>query len=340
MRRRCGLGHLILTVVVVLGLTPLIVAVDVQARIAFMSHRDGNPEIYVMDEDGGNQRRLTNHPKNDLSPSWSPNGKRIVFISERDGHVDPRGWTTYEIYVMDPDGMNPQNLTNDPSDDRDPSWSPDGRHIVFSSDRDNDRDHNIEIYMMNADGGNLQRLTNNLTEDEDPAWSPDGKRIVFSARRDGHVENKFGITDEIYVMDADGGNEQRLTENRNNDWDPVWSPDGKRIAFMSDRKGDFVNFDIYVMDADGGNLQNLTNRRGWDGSPSWSPDGNRIAFNSDREGPRNYEIYVMDAEGGNLQNLTNHPVSDASPAWLNSPFSVSPAGKKFRMWGWVKQIDR
>ena len=332
------LTHLILGVVVALSLTPLMIPVDVQGQIAFHSKRDGNFEIYVMAADGSNQRRLTSNAANDLSPSWSPDGKRIAFISDRDGHVDPRGWTTAEIYVMNADGGNPQNLTNNPSDDRDSSWSPDGRRIAFVSDRDPKFPH-FNIYVMAADGSNPQNLTNNADGSRYPSWSSDGERILFSARRDGHVENKFGITHEIYVMNADGGNEQRLTDNRSNDWDPVWSPDGKQIAFMSDRKGDFVNFDIYVMDADGGNLQNLTNRRGWDGSPSWAPDGKRIAFNSDRAGPRNYEIYVMDADGGNPQNLTNHPHSDSRPAWLNSPFSVSPAGKRFTMWGWVKQAD-
>ena len=338
MHRRDNLAHFILAGVIVFGLMLLMVCVDVQARIAFVSSRNGNAEIYVMDADGSNQRRLTNHPDRDFSPSWSPDGKRIAFVSNRDGHVNIRGRLTYEIYVMDANGENQQNLTNDPSNDRSPSWSPDGKRIVFSSDRDNDRDHNIEIYVMDNDGDNQERLTDNLTEDQYPSWSPDGKRIAFSARRDGHFENELGITYEIYVMDADGGNEQRLTENRNNDWSPSWSPDGKRIAFEADRKGDVVNWDIYVIDADGGNEQRLTENRVYDSSPSWFPDGKRIAFMSNRDG--NTEIYVMDADGGNPQNLTNNPHSDSSPAWLNSPFSVSPAGKKYTMWGWLKQGDR
>ena len=220
MRRRCNLGHLILVVVVVLGLTPLMIVVDAQGQIAFVSGRSGNPEIYVMDADGGNLRRLTDNSDRDFSPAWSPDGKRIAFISERDGH--PRrvpGWFASEIYVMDADGGNQQNLTNNPANDRSPSWSPDGKRIAFHSNREGR--FNYEIYVMDADGGNLQRLTENPNLDEDPAWSPDGERIVFSSAREGHVVHNLDITDEIYVMDADGGNQQRLTENRNNDWNPV-----------------------------------------------------------------------------------------------------------------------
>ena len=336
MQRRYSLTHLILASVIALGLTLLMVCVDAQAQITFVSKRDGNAEIYVMDINGGNQRRLTNNSHADSSPSWSPDGKRIVFRSNRDGHLID-GRPTNEIYVMDADGSNPQNLTNDRKDDREPSWSPDGKRIAFASDREEPLRH-FDIYVMAADGSNPQRLTNNPRDDRYPSWSPDGERIVFSSRREGHFKNDFGITYEIYVMDADGGNQQRLTENRKNDWLPSWSPDGQRIAFMSDRKGDVVNFDIYVMDADGGNQQKLTNNRGWDGSPSWSPDGKRIAFVTTRDG--NSEIYVMDADGKNQQNLTNNRHSDARPAWFNSPFSVSAAGKKFTMWGRLKQIDR
>ncbi len=290
MHRRYSSVHLVLASVVVLMLVLLMVYIEAQAQITFMSDRDGNWEIYVMDADGGNQQRLTNNLSKDWNPSWSPDGKRIAFMSDQDGHLDIHGFLTSEIYVMD------------------------------------------------ADGGNQQRLTDDFNNDTSPSWSPDGKRIVFSSERDGHFIGRFGLTREIYVMDADGRNQQRLTENRKNDGNPSWAPDGKRIAFSPDRKGDFENFEIYVMDADGGNQQRLTENRHEDSSPSWSPNGKRIAFSSHRDG--NFEIYVMDADGGNQQRLTNNPNNDFSPAWLNSLFSVAPTGKKFTMWGRLKQVDR
>ena len=165
-------------------------------------------------------------------------------------------------------------------------------------------------------------------------------QVTFMSWRDGHFIGEFGLTSEIYVMDADGKNTRRLTNNRKNDWSPSWSPDGKWIAFSADRKGDDVNHEIYVMDADGGHTRRLTNNRVWDVSPSWSSDGKRIVFSSDRKGNHeDYEIYVMDADGGNLQNLTNNPHSDGGPAWFGPAFAVAPTGKKFTTWGRLKQID-
>ena len=332
MRRRDDLGHFTLASVIVLVLIPLMVCVDAQAQIAFTSNRDGDYEIYVMDADGGNQLNITNNRHDDWSPSWSPDGKQITFMSDRDGN--------FEIYVMDADGGNQLNLTNNPDDDRYPSWSPNGERIAFASWDGEVKNFVItfEIYVMDADGGNQLNITNNPFDDRHPSWSPDSERIVFASAREGHFRSKFGITDEIYVIDADGGNEQRLTENRQNDWFPSWSPDGEHIAFASDRKGDFANFEIYVMDADGGNLQRLTENRRDDWFPSWSLDGERITFGSRRDG--NFDIYVMDANGGNQQNLTNNRDDDRYPSWFNSPFSVSAPGKKSTMWGRLKQVDR
>ena len=158
MHRRSNPAHFLLAVVVALGLTPLMVAFDAPAQIAFVSDRNGNPEIYVMNINGKNQRRLTKNRSDDWSPSWSPDGKRIVFSSRRDGNR--------EIYVMDADGGNQQRLTNNRHPDGSPSWSPDGKHIVFSSQRDG----NGEIYVMDADGDNQRRRTRHGGHDDAPAW--------------------------------------------------------------------------------------------------------------------------------------------------------------------------
>ena len=228
-------------------------------------------------------RRLTNAPGWDESPVWSPDGKHIAFTSDRDGNE--------EIYVMEADGSNPRRLTDDRADARSPSWSPDGKHIAFTSNRDG----NEEIYVMEADGSNPRRLTDHWADARSPSWSPDGKHIAFDSDRDSESSLNGNDNYDIYVMRADGSNPRRLTDNADLAWSPVWSPDGKYIAFDSDRDSESSlngndNYDIYVMRADGSNPRRLTDNAAW--SPSWSPDGQHIAFTSDRDG--NTEIYVME----------------------------------------------
>ncbi len=259
-------------------------------HIAFVSERDGNSEIYVMDADGSNPRNLTHNAASDAFPAWSPDGRHIAFHSERDGN--------YEIYVMDADGSNPRNLAHNAASDAFPAWSPDGRHIAFQSYRDG----NYEIYVMDAEGSNPRNLTHNAAWDQVLAWSPDGRQIAFQSYRDGNWE--------IYVMDADGSNPRNLTLNAGRDEFLAWSPDGRQIAFQSNRDG---NWEIYVMDADGSNPRNLTHNAGSDWSPVWSPDGRQIAFLSGRDG--NSEIYVMDADGSNSRRLTHNDAGDWNHAW-------------------------
>ena len=231
-------------------------------------------------------RNLTNDSADDWSPSWSPDGRHIAFVSDRDGNE--------EIYVMGSDGTNPRNLTDHSAEDRLPSWSPDGRHIAFVSDRDG----NEEIYVMGSDGTNPRRLTDHSAEDRLPSWSPDGRHIAFVSDRDGN--------EEIYVMGSDGTNPRRLTTDGG--WLPSWSPDGRHIAFVSRRDG---NRDIYVMGSDGTNPRNLTDHSAWDFSPTWSPDGRHIAFESLRDGNR--DIYVMGSDGTNPRRLTTD--GGFSPSW-------------------------
>src|SRR5438477_4458038 len=308
------------------------------SRIAFVSTRDGNREIYVMASDGSAQTRLTNVPEWDYEPSWSPDGNRIAFVSQR-GRCDC-------LYVMAPDGSAVTTLTRHDSwwgdrrptwapdgqaivftrfladnvdvyriaaggsaetalthtpfhrTARDPQWSPDGSRIAFSTSQDDD----TEIYVMNGDGSVPTRLTNAPGIDEQPRWSPDGSRIAFTSHRDG--------TAQIYLMNADGSLQTRLTSDAAEDGSPRWSPDGSLIAFTSTRDG---NVEIYAMNADGSSQTRLTNAAGADEEPSWSPDGRQIAFTSHRDGGA--QIYVMNADGSGQTRLTNTPGDNTDPSW-------------------------
>ncbi len=265
-------------------------------KIAFVSTRDGNEEIYTMNPDGSGLRNITNNPKQDNAPAWSPDGKKVAFVSSRDGRP--------QIFVMNADGSNPVNITNNAAvSDSDPAWSPDGKKIVFTSDRDG----NFEIFVMDTDPSTIDatNLTPNATDDEFPAFSPDGTKIAFERLGEG--------AGEIFVMNADGSQPTNLSNSSvGEDLVPAWSPDGKRIVFASTRDGN--GDETYVMNADGTGQTRLTINKAIDDSGAFSPDGNKIAFASDRDG--NNEIYVMNPDGTGQANLTNlGSASDTDPDW-------------------------
>jgi Tol biopolymer transport system component/putative intracellular protease/amidase len=285
--------------------------------IAFVSDRDGNGEIYVMNADGSNQRRLTHFRNFDGVPTWSPDGRQLAFYT----YLSHSKWA---IQVMDADGSNQRPLTDNDACDGAPFWSPDGAWIVFTSAFDCDPD-NREIVVMNADGSNQVKLTDNDVDDYLSAWSPDSQQIAFVSDRDGN--------DEIYTMNADGSNPQRLTFNDAHDYMPAWSPDGAQIAFASDRDG---NDEIYVMDADGGNLQRLTDNDADEWFPSWSPDGAQLLFNSKRDGD-DMDVYVMNAGGTNVRRLTDSPGQDFNAVW--QPLSLDEQGSRDAVGAWVKTYE-
>lgn len=264
---------------------------DPTGRIAFASDRSGNSEIYIMNPDGGGLIQVTNHPAEDLNPSWSPDGQRLAFTSNRDGNT--------EIYVIDASGGIPTRLTNNPAADFDPAWGPaPNPKIAFISNRDG----NDEVYTMDADGTGLTNLTNNMADDNGVAWAPSGTLLSFASNRDG---DKF----EIYRMTSSGGTVTRLTDNSANDVNTTW-PSG-RITFQSDRDG---NDEIYTMNVDGTNQIRITNNAAFDQDPARAPDGAVIAFVSNRDASDNLEIYRVNADGSAVTRLTNDPASDVDPA--------------------------
>ena len=258
--------------------------------------------------------------RNDM-PVWSPDGNSIAFFSDRGGNLD--------IFVMNSDGSQVEQLTRDAfaslyftksPEDRNPSWSPDGSQIAFESGRDNQMMTyvNHDIYVMAADGTNVKRLTDDGADEGTPRWSPNGESIAYVKME--YFSDQALIespTWDIYVMNVDGTDQIQLTTDPASELEPSWSPDGAKIAFISDRNGQ--NFDIYVMNADGSNVTQLTDDSANEFGPVWSPDGKQIVFNSDRNG--NVQLFVLSIDGSNLIQLTQDTSNSAYADW-------SPDGKR------------
>ena len=225
------------------------------------------PNVYVMNADGSEQRRLTSRVGG--RPFWSPDGRRIAFANRQKlssgGYVYPH---RFDIYVMNADGSGLRRLTPTSFDSR-PVWSPDGATIAYV--------RNYDIWVMNADGSAQRRLTSGAGRDLSPSWSTDGKRIVFDRRSGRRAGSRFGGASsvDIYVMNADGSGQRLLAQDGSN---PLWSTDGKKIAFARAlRNGPGLpttrdNWEIFVMNPDGSEQRNLTRNRRWDESSfAWSP---------------------------------------------------------------------
>jgi TolB protein len=266
--------------------------------MAYVSSRDGDNEIYLQvfpQAEGESlvEIQLTDNEDDDVLSDWSPDGKNIVFSSDRDGNM--------EIYVMNVETalqnggvVEVQRLTNHEGDDMLPAWSPDGSQIAFSSDHDGD----LEIFVMNADGTNLRQLTSNSILDSKPSWSPDGTKIVF--------DSGGGYNRDIYIMDADGSNPQLITEAEGG-W-PDWSPDGTQIAFFGRLAG---NPEIYTVNVDGSNRTRMTVNNIDDWEPSWLPDGEWLLYTSGAIP----NIFLMHVDRSEIYQLTHDQFGNWVPLW-------------------------
>ena len=318
----------------------------IDPQIIFSSRRWWNYDIFISDIYNGHITQLTKNKWIDFNPSISPDSKKLLFVSDRDGNR--------EIYKADIEwldgytqwrGNNLKNLTNSIEHDWTPVYSPVENKIVFSTYFPHN--DNYDIFIMNDDGTNKENLTNTSSYEKFPQFSPDGSFIIYQGWEKGKMEIFFlGLLDRnninltrnikyndiishgnafspngeyivftserdgnrnIYLMKANGSDLQQLTINESNDYEPIFSPNGEYIVFTSERDG---NKEIYIIDPITKKSTNLTNDSGDDWNPRFYPDSQKIIFQSTRDG--NWEIYMMNLDGNNQTNLTNHPSTDYS----------------------------
>jgi Tol biopolymer transport system component len=276
-------------------------------------------DIWVMRADGSQAMQISPDGSAELQPRWSPDSQQIAYISNMsflttDSTTGEQTYAgAYDVYISNADGSNlyrPKGyitlvmssmgelgtITNQ-------NWSPDGQSLAYVDCGE----QSCSILGIKSEGGRLNAdypLTQDLNANT-PTWSPGGKKIAFDGPADCQ---DCGY--EVYLMNADGSDVENLTDDPTDDWGPVWSPDGLRLAFVSDRDGDY---EIYVIDLASREITQLTKNAAYDAQPTWSPDGKWIAYTSDQN--NNVDLYIVNIDEKQSYRLTTNNATDQLPYW-------------------------
>lgn len=260
------------------------------SRIAFVNKNGKTKEIYVADFDGENVRAITKRHSISLSPKWSPDGKKLAFVT-----YDSLGPV---LTLLDLSLGTKSRLSNYRGLNIAPAWNPQGKYLALTLTIQG----NPEIYLINMKGKIVKRLTNFWGIDVSGSWSPDGKHLAY-------VSNSGG-SPQIYILNVDTLEKRRITFKGNYNTEPAWSPKGDRIVYSSLSK---EGIDIYSIRPDGTDLRQLTSGSGKNEHPSWSPDARMIVFSSTRTGQQ--KLWVMFSDGSGQRQLTFIAGAQSEPSW-------------------------
>ncbi len=258
-------------------------------KIAFVSKRTGNKEIYLMDYDGRSVQQLTKNKSINLNPDFFPNGREIIYTTYKNRNPDlyrRELYTGAEAKVSTQRGLNVTAAV-----------APAGDRIALAMSKEG----HSQIYVITPQGKQLTRLTNSSALEVSPAWSPDGKQLAFVSDRLGKPQ--------IFVATDDGSTVRRLTTSGSYNVEPRWSPKGNLIAYCRQMGG---GFQIFLVNRDGSGNTQITSE-GSNEHPRWSPDGRFITFSSKRGGKES--IYVMRADGTGQTKVSRNSGSDTHPVW-------------------------
>lgn len=316
-RRRTGIAVVVLLLLGVVGVLMIRFIQNTQTteipngtpsgEVAFISDMAGDWHVILMDASGYLHNLTADTPGNDYFVSWDFKAERLNFISDRTGELGPT--------QIQPDGSGLRNLSVldavttlffEGRLDWDPSWSPDGTQLLWSSLRD----LNLELYTSaNTTDAPVTRLTNTPARDWFGAWSPDGTQIAFTSDRSGN--------EDIYIMNADGSNLRQITTDPAVDTQPMWSLDGKTLLFVSERENllssGMIDFYLVAPDGDETTVRKLQEGEIFEGDPLWSADGQSVIYVSNSDG--RWSLYQRDADGGNVRRLTDGYYNALFPAW-------------------------